>query len=55
MIGAGVYVSMGVAAGTTGGSLLLAVLIGAIVATFNGLSAAELGADDPYAGGAYLF
>ncbi len=55
MIGAGVYVSMGVAAGTTGGSLLLAVLMGAIVATFNGLSAAELGADDPYAGGAYRF
>lgn len=55
MVGAGVYVSMGVAAGTTGGSLLLAVLIGAVVATLNGLSAAELGADDPYAGGAYRF
>lgn len=55
MIGAGVYVSVGVAAGTTGGSLLLAVLLGAGVATFNGLSAAELGADDPHAGGAYRF
>ena len=55
MIGAGVYVSMGVAAGTTGGSLLVAVLLGGGVATFNGLGAAELGADDPHAGGAYRF
>lgn len=55
MIGAGVYVSMGEAAGTTGGSLLLAVLVGAAVATLNGLSSAELGAYDPRAGGAYQF
>jgi APA family basic amino acid/polyamine antiporter len=55
MLGAGVYVSLGEAAGTTGGSLLVAVLIGGLVATLNGLSAAELGADDPRAGGAYQF
>jgi basic amino acid/polyamine antiporter, APA family len=55
MIGAGVYASMGEAAKTTGGSLLFAVLIGAAVATFNGLSSAELGADAPQAGGAYQF
>lgn len=55
MIGAGVYVSMGVAAGTTGGSLLLALLLGGAVATLNGLSAVELGVDDPHAGGAYRF
>ncbi len=55
MIGAGVYVSMAEAAGTTGGSLVLAVLLGAAVATLNGLSSAELGAYDPRAGGAYQF
>jgi len=55
MVGAGVYVSAGVAAGMTGSSLLLAVLLGAGVATLNGLSAAELGVDDPHAGGAYRF
>lgn len=55
MIGAGVYVSMGEAAASTGGSLLLAVLLGSVVATLNGLSAVELGADDPVAGGAYRF
>lgn len=55
MIGAGIYVSLGEAAGTTGSSLLPAVLLGAAVATLNGLSAAELGADDPHAGGAYRF
>jgi APA family basic amino acid/polyamine antiporter len=55
MIGAGVYVSLGQAAATTGGSLLVAVLIGALVALLNGLSSAELGANDPRAGGAYEF
>ena len=55
MIGAGVYVVMGEAAGTTGGSLILAVLLGSVVATLNGLSSAELGVDDPRAGGAYQF
>ncbi|HEX2988922.1 MAG TPA: APC family permease [Chloroflexota bacterium] len=55
MLGAGVYVSMGQAAGTTGGSLLVAVVLGAVVATINGLSSAELGAYDPRAGGAYQF
>ncbi len=55
MLGAGVYVSMGQAAGMTGGSLLVAVVLGAAVATLNGLSSAELGAHDPRAGGAYQF
>jgi APA family basic amino acid/polyamine antiporter len=34
---------------------VLAVLLGGGVATLNGLSSAELGADDPRAGGAYQF
>ncbi|MBI2954337.1 MAG: amino acid permease [Chloroflexi bacterium] len=55
MIGAGVYVSMGQAAGITGGSLIVAVLLGAGIATLSGLSAAELGANDPRTGGAYQF
>lgn len=55
MIGAGVYVSMAEAAATTGASLFVAVVLGALVATLNGLSSAELGAFDPCAGGAYQF
>ncbi len=55
MIGAGVYISMGEAAGTTGGSLLIAILLGAGLATLNGLSSAQLGVYDPRAGGAYQF
>ena len=55
MLGAGVYVAIGQAAATTGGSLPVAVLIGGGVALLNGLSAAELGAHDPRAGGAYQF
>lgn len=55
MLGAGVYVSMGQAAGLAGGSMVVAVPVGAIVATLNGLCAAELGVHDPRAGGAYQF
>jgi basic amino acid/polyamine antiporter, APA family len=43
MVGAGVYMSLGEAAGATGESLLLAVLLGAAIATMNGLSSVELG------------
>ena len=55
MIGAGVFVAMGQAAGATGGSLPLAILLSAVVAICNALSAAELGINYPLAGGAYEF
>lgn len=55
MIGAGVYIATGEAARVTGGSLLLAILIGGAAATFNALSAVELGVAFPRAGGAYEF
>ena len=55
MVGAGVYLSLGEAAVTTGASLLIALAIAALVASFNGLSSAELGATYSWAGGAYEF
>ena len=55
IVGAGVFVTLGEAAATTGGSLPLALVLGAAVATLNGLSAAELGVTYPRAGGAYEF
>src|SRR5690606_37911586 len=55
MIGAGAYVAIAEAGSTTGRSLPIAVILGATVATFNGLSSVELGVDDPRAGGAYQF
>lgn len=55
MIGAGVFVALGQAAGTTGASLPLAILLAAAVAALNGLSAAQLGVAYPWAGGGYEF
>lgn len=55
IVGTGVFVSLGVAAGITGPSVVLAVAIGALVATFNGLSSAQLAADHPVSGGTYEY
>ncbi len=55
IIGTGVFVSIGVAAGITGPSVVLAVAIGALVATFNGLSSAQLAANHPVSGGTYEY
>jgi basic amino acid/polyamine antiporter, APA family len=55
IIGTGVFVSLGVATGITGPSVILAVAIGAAVATFNGLSSAQLAADHPVSGGTYEY
>lgn len=55
IVGTGVFVSLGVAAGVTGPSVVLAVAIGALVATFNGLSSAQLAAAHPVSGGTYEY
>jgi basic amino acid/polyamine antiporter, APA family len=55
IIGTGVFVSLGLAAGITGPSVLLAVAIAAIVALCNGLSAAQLAANHPVSGGTYEY
>lgn len=55
IIGAGIFVVMGVAAGVAGPSILLALLIAAIVATANALSSAELAANFPKSGGTYEY
>ncbi|HEX7021437.1 MAG TPA: APC family permease [Trueperaceae bacterium] len=55
IVGTGVFVSIGVAAGITGPSVVLAVAIGALVATFNGLSSAQLAANHPVSGGTYEY
>lgn len=55
IIGTGVFVSIGIAAGITGPSVVLAVAIGAVVATFNGLSSAQLAANHPVSGGTYEY
>jgi basic amino acid/polyamine antiporter, APA family len=55
IIGTGVFVSIGVAAGVTGPSVVLATLVAALVATCNGLSSAQLAANHPVSGGIYEY
>jgi len=55
IVGTGVFVSLGVAAGVAGPAVLLAIAIGAAVAALNGLSSAQLAADHPVSGGTYEY
>lgn len=55
IIGTGVFVSIGIAAGITGPSVVLAIFVGAVVAVFNGLSSAQLAANHPVSGGTYEY
>ncbi|MGI0487606.1 APC family permease [Pantanalinema rosaneae CENA516] len=55
IIGTGVFVSIGIAAGIAGSAVVLAVAIAAIVAICNGLSAAQLAANHPVSGGTYEY
>lgn len=55
IVGTGVFVSIGIAAGVTGPSVVLAIVVGAFVATFNGLSSAQLAANHPVSGGTYEY
>ncbi|MEW4489944.1 APC family permease [Thalassoglobus sp. JC818] len=55
IIGTGVFVSIGIAAGVTGPSVILAIIVGGFVATFNGLSSAQLAANHPVSGGTYEY
>jgi len=55
IIGTGVFVSIGIAAGIAGPAVILAVIIGAMVATCNGLNSAQLAANHPVSGGTYEY
>lgn len=55
ILGTGIFVSIGIAAGVTGPSVVVAVLLAAAVATFNGLSSAQLAASHPVSGGTYEY
>jgi APA family basic amino acid/polyamine antiporter len=55
IIGTGVFVSIAVAAGSAREMVLLATPLAAVVATFNGLSSAQLAAAHPVAGGTYEY
>ncbi|MDM9379563.1 amino acid permease [Chlorogloeopsis sp. ULAP01] len=55
IVGTGVFVSIGLAAGIAGPAMLIAVAIGALVATCNGLNSAQLATNHPVSGGAYEY
>lgn len=55
IIGAGIYVVTGVAAGVAGPAILVSLLIAGLAATANALSSAQLAAEYPYAGGTYEY
>lgn len=55
IVGTGVFVSIGIAAGVTGPSVVLATVVAALVATCNGLSSAQLAANHPVSGGTYEY
>ncbi len=55
MIGAGIFVLTGEAAGTAGPALLLAFALNAVVTLFTAMVYAELGSAIPEAGGGYLW
>lgn len=55
MIGAGIFVLTGIAAGVAGPALLVAFLLNAVTTCFTAASYAELGSAFPEAGGGYLW
>lgn len=55
IIGTGVFVSIGIAAGIAGTGVILAVIVGALVAICNGLNSAQLAASHPVSGGSYEY
>ena len=55
IIGAGIFVVTGVAAGVAGPAFLVGLVIAGIAATCNALSSAELAATYPKSGGTYEY
>ena len=55
VIGAGIFVVIGVAAGVAGPSFLIGLFIAGLAATCNGLSSAQLAAIYPQSGGTYEY
>lgn len=55
MVGTGVFVSVGIAAGVAGPSVVAATFLAALLAAANGLSSAQLASAHPVSGGTYEY
>jgi APA family basic amino acid/polyamine antiporter len=55
IVGTGIFVSMGIAAGSAGPAVVLAIALSALIAVCNGLSSAQLAAAHPVSGGTYEY
>ncbi|MGB3343544.1 MAG: APC family permease [Aequorivita sp.] len=55
IIGAGIFVVTGIAAGVSGPAFLIGLLVAGIIAAFNALSSAQLAAIYPQSGGTYEY
>ena len=55
IIGAGIFVVTGVAAGVAGPAFIVGLIIAGVIASFNGLSSAQLAAVYPHSGGTYEY
>ena len=55
IIGTGVFVSIGIAAGAAGPAVVLAIVIAGTLAAINGLSSAQLAASHSVSGGTYEY
>lgn len=55
IIGAGIFVVTGVAAGVSGPAFIVGLIIAGVIASFNGLSSAQLASVYPHSGGTYEY
>ncbi len=55
IVGTGLFLSLGIAAGVAGSAILLALPLAALLALANGLSSAQLAATHPVSGGTYEY
>jgi basic amino acid/polyamine antiporter, APA family len=55
IIGTGIFVSIAIATQVAGNGIVVAIVVAALLATFNGLSSAQLAAAHPVSGGTYEY
>src|SRR5438477_4988385 len=55
IVGTGLFTSLGAATAKAGSGILVAMLIGGIIALLTGISAAEVGVNYPEEGGAFIW